>query len=161
MAKPRKLWSALTKGTQQRKLSFYRKRGLSDSAIKSRYNSGSLGPQSAARGHAQTPEKPERAARNPGKYQKYIEKHRKERPREYAKISRRDRAYGNVLAKIGNYIKFNPSAVRKRIYEMMTDAEVEWTIIASEDMIVGRASVNYGLRLFGDYRQSPWWYHKD
>jgi hypothetical protein len=44
---------------------------------------------------------------------------------------------------------------------MMTDAEIEWTIAASEDMIVGRASVNYGLRLFRNWKQSPWWYHKD
>jgi hypothetical protein len=162
MAKPRKLWSALTKGTQQRKLSFYRKRGLSDSSIRSRYNAGTLGPQSAARGHAATPERPERAAKNPGKYQKYIEKRRGTTEGiDYKPITARDRAYGNIDQKIGNYIKFSPQAVRKRVYQMMSDAEVAWTINASEDMIVGRAAANYGMRLFGDYRQSPWWYHKD
>ena len=156
--KPRKLWSQLTKGTQNRKLSFYRKRGLTDAQIKSRYNFGSLGPQTAARGHAETPERPSRAARNPGKYRKYIAKHQPER---VAGISRRDLAYGNVDQKIGHYVKYSPQAIRNRIYNMMTDAEVEWTISADEDMIVGRAAANYGMRLFGDYRQSPWWYHKD
>lgn len=160
MAKPRKLWSALTKSTQTRKLAFYRKRGLSDSSIRSRYNAGTLGPQTAARGHAKTPERPERANRNPGKYQDYLAKHRPPE-RGGPTISRRDRAYGNIVAKIGDYIKFDPKAVRKRVYQMMTDAEIEWTIAASEDMIVGRAAVNYGLRLFGTYSQSPWWYHRD
>lgn len=161
MAIPRKLWSALKPGTQRRKLGFYRKRGLSDSQIRARYNAGTLGSQSAARGHAATPERPSRAVRNPGRYQKYIEKRRQITGDKFPKITRRDRAYGNIDQKIGHYIKFDPRAVRRRVYEMMSDAEIEWTIHASEDMIVGRAAANYGMRLFGDYRQSPWWYHKD
>jgi len=162
MPKPRKLWSRLAKATQQRKLGFYRKQGLSDAQIRSRYNSGSLGPQSAARGHAATPERPSRAAKHPERYQKYIAK-RREKGKHIGggPVSRRDLAYGNVWSKLHNYAKYGDRAVRKRIYEMMTDAEVGWTINASEDMLVGRAAANYGMRLFGDYRQSPWWYHRD
>ena len=160
--KPRKLWSQLTKGTQNRKLSFYRKRGLTDAQIRSRYNSGSLGPQTAARGHAETPERPSRAARNPGRYEKYIAK-REQRGKHIGggPVSRRELAYGNVWQKLHNYLRYDDRAVQKRVRFMMTDAEVEWTINASEDMLVGRAAANYGMRLFGDYRQSPWWYHKD
>jgi hypothetical protein len=160
MPKPRKLWSALKPATQKRKLAFYRKRGLSEAAIKARYNSGSLGSQSAVRGHSATPERPSRAAKHPGRYQKYIEKRRRIGDR-FPPVSRRDLAEGNVERQIGHYIKYSPAAVHKRIHYMMTDNEVEWTIHASEDMIVGRAAANYGMRLFGDYRQSPWWYHKD
>lgn len=161
MAVPRKLWSALKPATQKRKLGFYRKRGLSDAAIKSRYNAGTLGPQSAARGHADTPERPEIARRNPGRYRKYIEKRRPKRGGGDYIFTRRDLAYSNVYSKLRDYARYGDAAVRKRVYSMMSDKEVEWTINASEDMLVGRAAANYGMRLFGTYTQSPWWYHKD
>jgi hypothetical protein len=159
MAIPRKLWSALKPATQKRKLSFYRKRGLSDAQIRSRYNAGTLGPQTAVRGHAQTPERPERAAKRPERYQEYLSRRARRRGTGGPVFSARDRAYGNVHRKIGTYQKYNDNTVRRHVYQMMTDAEVEWTINASEDMIVGRAEANYGIRPFGNIVQSPWWYH--
>jgi hypothetical protein len=77
------------------------------------------------------------------------------------RISPRERAYGNVWGHLHLYARYDNRAVRHRIRDMMTDAEIAWTINASEDMLVGRAAANYGMRLFGTYYQSPWWYHKD
>lgn len=157
MALPRKLWSALKPATQKRKLTFYRKRGLSDAQVKAKYNAGTLGSQKAVRGHAQTPERPSQAARHPEKFEKYITKHRPKRGGPI--LSSRDRAYSSIFGKLGGYEKYNDDSVRRHVYNMMSDAEIEYAINASEDMLVGRAAANYGIRLFRGFAQSPWWYH--
>jgi len=72
--RPRKPFSKLAPKTQERKLKHFRKLGLSDSQIRGRYNAGTLGPQSAARGHRATPEHPGDERRNQERYAKYGEK---------------------------------------------------------------------------------------
>jgi hypothetical protein len=76
--KPSKLWSALKPATQKRKLSGFRKQGLTDGQIRARYNAGTLGPQSAVRGHGGksgqglTPEHPREA--NPIRHREYLQR---------------------------------------------------------------------------------------
>lgn len=159
MPKPRKLWSALKSATQKRKLGFYRKQGLSDSQIRARYNAGTLGPQTAARGHAQTPERPSLARRNPERYERYLRKRERTGGGPRQPEQWRIDAYNNIKAKIGEYFRYNDNTVRLHCFQMMTRAEGEWTINADEEMIVQRARVAYGLRLFRRVEQSPWWYH--
>lgn len=160
MAKPRKPWSALSPGTKKRKLSFFGKRGLSDNQIRSRYNSGTLGPQSASRGHSKTPEKPERAQRNPERYQEYLNNPKRRDIGYKGPVgSLRDRAYQNFHRHLGHYLKYNDTAVRKHCYDMMNDGEVAWTIGASEEDLLHYATVAMHQRYFERMLQSPWWYH--
>lgn len=52
MAKPRIPFSQLKPATKQRKIAYYAKhQGLTAKQVAGRYNAGTLGPQSAARGH--------------------------------------------------------------------------------------------------------------
>lgn len=70
MASSRKGWDQLTPA--------YRKR-LGNAGISARdYNNGAS--LTRARGHATTPERPERATRNPAKYGDYLERHPDRRP---------------------------------------------------------------------------------
>ncbi|HEY6018468.1 MAG TPA: hypothetical protein VIY48_00775 [Candidatus Paceibacterota bacterium] len=72
---PGKRFQDLKPDQQKRKLSWYRRnQGLTPRQVRERYNRGTLGPQTVARGHGQTPERPEEAEKNPGKYEKYREK---------------------------------------------------------------------------------------
>jgi hypothetical protein len=158
MAKPRKLWSALKPATQKRKLSYYGKQGLSPAQVRSRYNSGSLGSQTASRGHAKTPERPSRARKNPERYREYLDK-RRFRDGPGPSLTLRDRAYNNFFRHLGGYLKYNDDTVRHHIYNMMNDGEVAWTINASEEDLLHYASVAMHQRYFGNYLQSPWWYH--
>jgi hypothetical protein len=122
--RPKILWSKLKPATQKRKLNFYKKQGLSDSSIRAKYNTGTLGPQSAARGHATTPERPTRAVRNPLRYQKYIE--RRTAPATGPQLSPRDLAYIVFTQLLGDYLKFNPKTVKVNVYEKMSDADIAW-----------------------------------
>jgi hypothetical protein len=90
-------WDSLSAG--------YRKRLQSAGITKRQYNSGvSL---SKARGHANTPERPERAQKNPGKYQAY----------EAKKLGIADKIQDFKRAKWGHRPKYNEDrskmAVRK------------------------------------------------
>jgi len=56
---PRKPWEQLSSGTRRRYLSYFqRQSGYDEQTVALEYNRGTLGPLSAARGHAQTPERP-------------------------------------------------------------------------------------------------------
>jgi hypothetical protein len=90
-------WDSLSAG--------YRKRLQSNGITRRQYESGvSL---SKARGHSQTPERPERATRNPGKYQAY----------EAKKLGIADKIQAFKKAKWGHRPKWNKDrslmAVRK------------------------------------------------
>lgn len=55
---PRKRWEQLSPGTRKRYASYYRRAyGYDEQTIALEYNRGTLGPTTAARGHAQTPER--------------------------------------------------------------------------------------------------------
>jgi hypothetical protein len=77
---PRQKWAELKPGTKKRKLAWYAKhQGLTAAQVRGRYNAGTLGPQTATRGHAQTPERPERLktgreAETEDKYKRYRDK---------------------------------------------------------------------------------------
>jgi hypothetical protein len=56
---PRKSWEQLSPGTRRRYLSYFQRQyGYDEQTVALEYNRGTLGPLSAARGHAQTPERP-------------------------------------------------------------------------------------------------------
>jgi hypothetical protein len=152
----RKLWSKLRPATQKRKLAFYRRQGLSDSQIKSRYNRGTLGPQSAARGHARTPERPERASRQPARYREYLAKRPPgpgpgvTSPPGPGPRSIWDQAFDNMVRQIGSYHKFRRETVRANIGKM-TEAEARWTAQADAEEIRARARMQRA--------SNKWFYH--
>jgi hypothetical protein len=179
VAKPRILWSALKPATKKRKLSYYKKQGLTPGQVASRYNAGTLGPQAASRGHAKTPERPERAAKHPEKYPEYVRKRAKTggggspgpgiRKDNEALAPRiwLDKAYLNIDLRLGpgrplgQLPKYNPVTVRANVYGGITAesgpvpgmnlATAKWTAKASEDELIEFA--------WPQYRANPWWYH--
>jgi hypothetical protein len=105
---PKVRFQDLKPDTQKRKLAWYKNhQGLDASTVKRRYNRGTLGPQTATRGHSNTPEKPERAVKSPGKYQAY----------ETKKLGIADRIQDFKRSKWGHRPKYNEErskmAVRK------------------------------------------------
>ena len=160
--RPKILWSKLKPATQKRKLNFYKKQGLSDSAIRAKYNTGTLGPQSAARGHGQTPERPTRAARNPIRYEKYIQRHQRLGGETGPVLTVWDRAYINMIQKLGDHIGFNPArspqVVKNNIYgtpdgkiPRMSEADAEWTATADVEALRAKGRIQYP--------GNPWFYH--
>lgn len=172
---PRKLWSQLKKTTQTRKLRFYAKQGLSPRQVRERYNRGTLGSQSAVRGHKETPEhglkEALRKSRNTSRYDKYLE--RKSEPdtkglNSYdAAIEKatnlntlRDLAYAS-MRRLRDYVYYNDATVRANVYggttsesgpvPGMSAAEATWTASADIEDIRSQAS--------DQYRGNPWWYH--
>lgn len=167
MAAPRKLWSRLTAGTRARKLSYYKKQGLTPGQVARRYNAGTLGSQAAARGHAATPEHPAQALREPQKYPAYLRRKEQpkkgETPHELAiRINTAlDTAYRNFRRRLSNYVYYNDSTVTANIYggstresgtvPGMSLAQATWTAQADTEEIRSMASEQY--------RGNPWWYH--
>lgn len=175
---PRKLWSQLKKSTQVRKLRFYVKQGLSPRQVAARYNKGSLGSQSAARGHKATPEHglkdALRKSRKSSKYDKYLAK--KAQPPEYEAEGAsayeraideatylndlRDAAYAS-MHRLHDYVHYNDETVRANVYGGVTSesgrvrgmdaAEAAWTAQADIEDIRSMASEQF--------RGNPWWYH--
>lgn len=77
MAKPRKTFAQLAESTRNRKTRWYAKhQGLTGKQVELRYNAGTLGPQTAARGHAHTPEKPGLAYKTAGQRNDYYKDYR-------------------------------------------------------------------------------------
>lgn len=150
MAKPRKTWSKLAPSTQRRYRRYWEKRGLSQSQIRDRYNRGTL-PLTEARGHAATPERPERALRQPTKYEQYIR--RREERQQAPLVARgvRDKAYDNFYARCHMLKRYNDETVRLNVFYLMTEGEAQWTITADQSDIRHRASEQYP--------DNPWFYH--
>lgn len=166
--KPRKAWSQLTAGTRQRKLRFYGKQGLTPRQVAARYNSGSLGSQAAARGHAVTPEHGlKQALQNPRKYQDYLRKQEKPKPKEEPSDTAirintiLDRAFANFDGRLSHYVYYNVETVRANVYggstretgdvPGMSYAQALWTARADTEDIRSMAS--------DQYRGNPWFYH--
>jgi hypothetical protein len=157
---PRKAWGKLTPGVRKRKLAYYKKtQGLNPSEIARRYNSGTLGSQTAARGHAATPEHPHRATLHPDKYREYIKKRQiPEGAWQNVSQKRRD-AHSHIKQRIGHYTKYSDATVQIHCFYMMTDEEVEMTLRMDTQEIIAAAGTNLHMRLFRRAVQSPWWYH--
>lgn len=175
MAKPRKTFGQLSAAQQKRKLSWYkRNRGLSPSEVERQYNAGTLGPQSAVRGHSETPEHGLKdALKKPDKYSEYVRKRQVPAPsgapvpasvEDEARLLNtwRDKAYNNMVRKLGNLIFFDADAVSDRVYggaftplgfttAGMDLAEAQWTAKAKKEELRGHASPQYFT--------NPWWYH--
>jgi hypothetical protein len=160
------LWSALKPATRLRKLRYYRKQGLTDRQIAARYNAGTLGKQSAARGHRHTPEHGlGDALRKPGKYSKYLKKQTPSGYRNAEDIAHelnqiRDKALAS-MRRLSNYIKYNDATVLANVFGGITPesgdvpgmdfAQATWTSQADTEEIRSMA---------GDqYRGNPWFYH--
>lgn len=84
MARPRKAWQALS--------DTYRRRLTNAGITPKQYSEGKS--LSAARGHAKTPEHPERATRNPAKFPEYLSK-RSDEMRQL--IARKERVFGDRI----------------------------------------------------------------
>jgi len=163
---PRKPWSQLAPGTKARKLAYYKKQGMTPGQVARKYNAGTLGPQSAARGHAKTPEHGlAEALKKPGKYQTYIKKKNTvagATPQQRASNQNAilDSAYRS-MRRLSNYVYYNDDTVSANVYGGTTSesgpvpgmsvAEATWTAHADIEEIRSMAS--------NQYRGNPWWYH--
>jgi hypothetical protein len=76
MNKPRKQFGELTPSYRKRLKSYGRANGFTDRQVRERYNRGMLDLKTA-RGHASTPERPEQADQQPGKFRDYVRRHGK------------------------------------------------------------------------------------
>lgn len=174
MATPRKTFDQLSAAQQKRKLSWYRRnQGLGEAEVKRRYNAGTLGPQSASRGHSKTPEHGIKEARkNPKKYPEYFRKRAVPKPAApeipqsdvdlaYELNTWKDRAFDNIVRKLGGMYKFNLDTVEANVYGGVTAesgpvrgmdlGESKWTAKASKDELRAHASPQY--------KGNPWFYH--
>lgn len=148
----------------------YRARLSRGGITKSSYQSGAS--LAAARGHAQTPEHGLKdAVKNPGKYQKYLQK-RQPKPKPSAppapgpeQLAREhnallDRAFAS-MARLRPYFKYYEPTVKANVYggttresgevPGMSTAEAQWTIEATIEQIRAQASTQY--------TGNPWFYH--
>lgn len=164
------LWSLLKPGTRARKLGYYAKLGLSPKQVARRYNAGTLGPQSAVRGHTATPEHGlGQALKEPQKYRKYLGKKNKiigggptATPEDQARRinDQLDRAFRS-MDRLSHYVYYNADTVRANVYggetaesgevRGMDMAQAAWTASADIEEIRSMASEQY--------RGNPWWYH--
>jgi len=168
MARPRKLWSQLAPGTRARKLSHYKRHGgLSPAKVARRYNAGTLGPQTAVRGHRGTPEHGlEEALKKPGTYPAYERRQAKpkpgETPHEYAiRTNTTLDAAHRSMSRLQHYVHYSGDTVRANVYggetpesgpvPGMSLAQAAWTAQADLEEIRSMASEQY--------RGNPWWYH--
>jgi hypothetical protein len=163
MAKrPRKSWSQLTPGYRSRiTRAVSRKTGLSDKQIRERYNRGTLGSLSQARGHAATPEHPYQAQRNPLRYREYIAKNQPQSIIGGSPADKRLRTLEHIERLLGDYFKFSTRHVIDSVNKM-TDSELEWTLNADVWDIRGRAAVQvpgHESWLADSGQRNQWFYH--
>lgn len=140
----------------------YRARLSRGGVTRSKYESGAS--LARARGHGATPEHPRDARKNPERYREYNRKRQPKRSPEdvaYDLNTAKDAAYLNIVAKLGDYIKFREENVRARVYggqtrdgedaPGMTLAEARWTARADTEELRSRAS--------NQFKRNPWFYH--
>lgn len=149
----RRAWDTLSES--------YRKRLKGAGVTRRQYESGKS--LAKARGHARTPEHPERARKHPEKYREYIKK----RQRPGGGItpegpSDKDQAYANFRNQMQDYLGYDDNTVRESIYELMNSEQLSWTVIADAEAIRARASIQDATsfhRMFGIADRNVWWYH--
>jgi hypothetical protein len=161
---PAKTWSQLTPGYRQRiARAVSSQTGLSQKQIRERYNRGTLGSLSAARGHAKTPERPTRARRNPQRYTEYLAKRQNITGGSPTPpvFSKRLRAVDHIELLLGDYHKFRLANVIQSV-NRMTDSELDWTLNADTEDIRHRASAQvpgHDPWLADAGTRNPWFYH--
>jgi hypothetical protein len=149
----------------------YRERLSRNGISKAAYEAGS--PVTAARGHAKTPERPERAQRDPGRYPEYIQKRATKPPGKPRKPSSakqaqdlenaRNRAFRQMirLAYRTGYAWVNIDTIEANCFggftaesgavPGMTLAEARFTATMNDDDLQILAAPQY--------RANPWFYH--
>lgn len=161
MARQRRAWESLSDA--------YRKRLSRGGITKRDYERGRN--LSAARGHFATPEHGLKdAQRNPKKYGEYIRKRVVPEAKPEATSAElearelnswKDKAYNNIVTKLGNLYKFNLDTVEANVYGGRTSesgpvrgmdlAECKWTAKATRDQLRAHATPRY--------LGNPWFYH--
>lgn len=132
----RKTFGSLTPAYQKRLM-----RGFPDltrKQLRDRYNRGSLGSRTAARGHARTPERPIRAIKNPERYRDYLG-NRTRRGGDVIPMTKRQRVFARMEDMFSFWIGYNRFNVLANV-NAMTDSELDWTLNADTEMIRTRAS---------------------
>lgn len=149
----------------------YRERLSRNGISKAAYETGS--PVTAARGHAKTPERPERAAKNPQRYPEYIQKKTAKAPPKPRKPSAarqaqdlenaRNRAFRHFIRVAGRtgYAWVNIDTIEANVFggftaesgavPGMTLEEARFTATMSDDDLQTLAAPQY--------RANPWFYH--
>lgn len=149
----------------------YRERLSRSGVSRAAYESGA--PVTAARGHARTPERPERAARNPARYPEYTQKRTAKAPASPRKPSAarlaqdlenaRNRAFRNFVRVAGRtgYLWVNIDTIEANVFGGFTAesgavpgmslAEARFTATMTDDDLQTVAAPQY--------RANPWFYH--
>jgi hypothetical protein len=156
---PRKPWSQLAKATKKRKLAWFKNHeGLNPSEVARRYNTGTLGSQTAARGHIETPERPSAVYQHPERYRRYI---RQRKITFEAPTNDRALLLHKYDRNFNRTLRYSHETMLYHIYMMMTDDEVDWALRPQVDRtdLVEAARADVGLRMFRGEEQSPFWYH--
>jgi hypothetical protein len=157
----RKTWGQLSPAYRTRLARAFGKDGLSRKQTRERYNRGTLGPVTGARGHSQTPERPSRAERNPQKYQEYIARREPQQiAQPESKISKRVQALRHIRTKLGNFYKYNDKVVVANV-NLMSSSELDWTIGATTEQLRSRASIQHAGQVpwWTSGETNHWWYH--
>ena len=156
-----KQWGQLSASYRDRLARGFQRQGLSRTQVRGRYNRGTLGPVTAARGHARTPERPERATRWPERYREYIAKRETVQAQPPRQPSKRVQALTHIRTKLAHYYKYNDATVVANV-NAMTDTELDWTLRANTESLRARASVQhagYASWWTDPERSNPWFYH--
>jgi hypothetical protein len=154
----RKTWGQLSPAYRDRLARAFQRQGISRETVRAKYNRGTLGPVTSARGHAKTPERPERASRNPQKYREYINKRT---IIDRGPLNKRALALQHIRTKIAHYYKYNDSTVVANV-NAMSGSELDWTLRADTESIRARASIQhagYAPWWTDPDKSNPWFYH--
>ena len=148
--KPRKPWGQLSERSKREKLRYYGNNfGLDREQVAKRYNRGTLGPQSQAKGRLKPDVVPDDVRRHPEKYRKLGPGSGGKEFLQGQVISHLDRL------DLSDDIKFNRFNVLHNITQVMTEAELllalsldseDWRDLASRKPARNR-------------QVNPFWYH--
>jgi hypothetical protein len=149
----------------------YRERLSRNGIDKAAYESGT--PVTAARGHARTPERPERAARNPARYPEYTAKKAAAAPAKPRKrsalqqeldlLNARTRAFRNFLrvAHGTGYAWVNIDTIEANVWGGYTSESGEVPGMTLEEARFTATMKDDDLQTLAapQYRANPWFYH--
>jgi hypothetical protein len=141
-------WDALS--------SAYRKRLERSGITRERYLSGD--PLTGARGHAKTPEHPERAYRKPGKYPEYVQKRTGKAPPRFSDQVVTDRVKKILMDEFmaGRLERIDITTIAENVRMMDTQTRIEvMGMTGDEYRDRARAQVPKGKR------KPPAWFYQD
>jgi hypothetical protein len=161
-----KQWGELSPAYRDRLARGFGKEGLTRDQVRGRYNRGTLGPVSAARGHAATPERPSDVIRNPQRYRDYLERQRKTvtgtgitKPHLDAMrtkyVAVMDRLFGERFKYNRNTVVHGASKMTYRQLRVSLDAEEESndTFIEAIEMLASQQASESKPNFY-----NVWWY---